>query len=227
MVEAGDNPEAEVVIYKARTTPSKDDVVRVSDKAESQPKTQKVNMELSAIEDQELRKSVEDTIAEKDAKITELESQVSELTPEADPVEKADPEVKELIAKQQEKLDELEKDLDEERTTRRNAEYVLKAEPFAGLLGPPKEIGPVLADIAFKAPESFTVLVNALTAASQREEMGKLFATLGTSEGEGEADPISQRDVWVKENKTADETVEQAGARFWKENPQAVKESRS
>ena len=46
MVEAGDNPEAEVVIYKARTKKDNSGFVIVSGSAESPPITHKVNMEL-------------------------------------------------------------------------------------------------------------------------------------------------------------------------------------
>jgi len=185
-------------------------------------------MELSAITDEELRKSISDTIAEKDTKISDLEAQVEkfESENEPDPTDDASDEVKAILKERDEQLAELRKDLDEAVTKARVEEYIVKAEPFAGLLGSPKEIGPVLADLAFKAPESFTVLVNALTAASQREEMGKLFSTMGTSEGEGESDPIDQRDVWVEKNMKDGETVNQANARFWNAHPEAVKESR-
>ena len=184
-------------------------------------------MELSAIKDDDLRKSVEDTIAEKDTRISDLEAQIEKSDVEPDPTDDASDEVKAILKERDEQLAELRKDLDDAVTKARTEEWIVKAEPFAGLLGKPSEIGPVLADLAFKAPESFTVLVNALTAASQREEMGKLFSTLGTSEGEGESDPITARDVWVEKNRKDDESDAQANARFWKVHPEAVNESRS
>jgi hypothetical protein len=63
MVKAGDNPESEVVIYKSHNSNSHGESQLESppiDKnAESVPQTEKVNMDLSAIEDQDLRKAVE------------------------------------------------------------------------------------------------------------------------------------------------------------------------
>ena len=220
MVKAGDNPDAEVVIYKSKPS----DVSKMTASVENAPTEPGVRMDLSAITDEDLRKSIEATIAEKDDQISDLTSQVDKA--EADPTEDASDEVKAILKERDDQLADLRKDLDAAVTKARVEEYIVKAEPFAGLLGSPKEIGPVLADLAFKAPESFTILVNALTAASQREEMGKLFSTLGTSEGEGESDPVTQRDVWVKEHQKDGETVSQTNARFWKENPEAVKESR-
>lgn len=221
LVPDGDNPEAEVVIYKNR--PVKEPGSNMTTKkttAGSGPTTREVNMDLSAIEDQDLRKSVED-------KIAELESTISELTPEEEPVVKAESDqVQELITKQQEEIADLRKDLDEERADRRTKEYVVKAEEFQGLLGSADESGPVLAAIADKAPEAYEQLEGWLTAASQRKDMAKLFSTLGTGEGEGESDPIAKQDAWVKANKQDGESDIQARSRFWTENPDAVEESR-
>jgi hypothetical protein len=213
MVKAGDNPESEVVIYKSHNSNSHGESQLESppiDKnAESVPQTEKVNMDLSAIEDQDLRKAVE-------ARIADLEAQI----PETDDVAKdAEPEVQEFIAKLQESQEDLQKQLDDERTARRTAEYVVKAEAFTGLLGKAEEIGPVLADLADKAPDSFAKLETALDAAAQRKDMAKLFSELGSGEGEADADPIAKRDAWVQANKASDETSEQARARFWKEHP--------
>lgn len=218
MVNAGDNPGSEVVIYKSRdNTPTPEPVVSITRKAGSLPTEGKVSMDLSVIEDADLRKSIEDEIVEKDARIAELEAAA---TPPDDPVEKADPEVQELISK-------LREDLDKERSDRRTSEFVGKAEPFAMLLGKADEMGPVLDALEAAAPEAYEKLEHALTAASQRDELSKLFSEVGTGEGEGESDPISKRDVWVEKNKTTSETVGQARKRYWSENPEAKKESRA
>lgn len=216
MVTAGDNPEAEVVIYKSRP----------ADKVESQetknagsvPTTEKVNMDLSVIEDDAVRKAVEDHIAS-------LEAQIPEPAPE-DLAKEAEPEVQEFIAKLQESQEDLQKQLDEERTARRTSEYVAKAEAFTGLLGPADEVGPILADLADKAPDSFSKLETALTAASQRKDMAKLFSELGAGEGEGDSDPLSKKAAWVAKNRKDGESVLSANARYWAENPEAKQEVR-
>lgn len=222
MVAAGDNPDAEVLIYKSRDTQSpKREVSSMPTKknsADSASTNREVTMDLSAIEDQELRKSIEDELAG-------LQSQIDELTPPSDPVEKAEPEVQEFIAKQQEEMANLQKKLDDEVAARRTAEYVVKAEPFQGLLGRADEMGPILADLATNAPDSYAKLESALTAAAQRVDLAGLFKVHGT-EGEAETDPISKRDAWVEANRQTDESEEAARARFWKEHPDAVKESR-
>ena len=216
LVEAGDNPGAEVVIYKSRETP----VVSMSKTSAESAPTKEEYMDLSAIEDAELRKTIEEAFAEKDAEI-------AELTVEPDPVEEATPEVRAVIKEQADKLEELEKSLTAERTARKVSEYTEKAKPLQGLLGKPDEVGPVLAELSEAAPDAYGKLESALNAAAQREDMAKLFSELGAGEGEGESDPIGKRDAWVSKNKKDDETESQTRARFWAENPDQVEESRS
>jgi hypothetical protein len=182
-------------------------------------------MDLSAIEDQDLRKSIEDAFAESEQKISDLEAQVEKTEP--DPVDEASDEVKAVLKAQADELDKVRKDLADERSARLTAEYVGKAEPLAGLLGDPQEVGPVLAELADKSPDAYAKLEGALVAASQREDLAKLFSEIGAGEGEGESDPIDKRDSWVEKNKTPDETPGQARARYWVENPEAKEESRS
>ena len=237
LVSEGDNPDAEVVIFKARVDKRKftADVSKLSVKAESLPNTQKVNMDLSAIEDDQLRKSIEDEFAEKDTEVSDLETNLEKAIDKVAELEKGDSkpeddasdEVKVLIKERDDQIADLRKDLDDSVTKARIAEYVVKAEPLQGLLGKPDEVGVVFADLAVKAPESFAKLEGMLNAAAQRDDLAKLFATMGAGEGEGESDPIDKRDVWVKKNKKDDETVEQARSRFWDSDSEAVEDSRS
>lgn len=222
MVPSGDNPEATVLIYKSHDPQDEVEGSRMISSAESASSTREVTMDLSVIEDQDIRKSVEDHIAG-------LESQISELqAPSEEEVVKAESdEVQEFIAKQTEEIASLRKDLDEERATRRTNEFITKAEPLVGLLGKAEDMGPILADIAAKAPESYEKLEGVLTAAAQREGMAKLFSELGTGEGEADADPIARRDAWVEKNRKDGEDINQARSRFWSENPDMVEESRS
>jgi len=220
LVPSGDNPDAEVLIYKSHPD-SGSTLESDVNSAESAPTTDEVNMDLSAIEDQDLRKSVED-------KIADLETQISELAapPEDEVVKAESEEVQEAFVKQQEEIAVLRKDLDDERSARRTTEYVEKAVAFQALLGKADEVGPILADIADKAPESYEILEGALTAAAQRKDMAKLFSEVGAGEAEGEADPVAKRDVWVEKNQKDNETVEAARSRFWNSNPDDVEESR-
>ena len=201
------------------------DVSKMTASVENAPTEPGVRMDLSAIEDQELRKSIEDTIAEKDNQISDLTDQVDKV--EADPTEDASDEVKAILKEQADKLEKVTEDLAKERQERRTAEYIEKAKPLEVLLGKADDIGPVLAELAEAAPEAFAKLEAPLTAASQRKELAALFAETGAGEGEGESDPISKRDAWVKENKKDTESAQQANARFWKEHPEQKEESRS
>ncbi len=195
--------------------------------AESTPLTEKVTMDLSAIEDQDLVKSIEDKFEELESQVSELTAKIEEATPDPDPVEKADPAVQALLKAQDDKIAGLEADVTKERAERRTAEYVVKAKPLAGLIGKADEMGPVLADLAEKAPDSFDKLFSSLEAAAQRTDLAKLFAELGTGEGEGEGDPIAKRDAWVEKNQKDDESKASAMSRFWSENPDMVEESRN
>ncbi len=220
MVEAGDNPEAEVMIYKSR-----DPGTKVSTNAESVFIETGERMDLSAIEDQTLRKTIEDAFAEKDAQIEKLQSQVEE--PVEDPVEKAAPEVQQLVKEQQEQLAKVQEDLAKERQERLVAEHISKAEQYEPLFGKAEDVGPVLADLAEGRPDSFEKLEGWLTAAAQRSDLAELFSKKGTGSEGGEADPISKRDEWVKANKKDDESDVEANARFWKEHPEMKEEARS
>ena len=201
------------------------DVSKMTVSVENAPTEPGVRMDLSAIEDQDLRKSIEDAIAEKDTKISGLEAEVEKV--EVDPTDDASDEVKAILKEQADELEKVRVDLAKERTARRNAEYIEKAKPLEALLGKADDMGPVLAELAEAAPEAFAKLEAPLTAATQRKELAALFSELGAGETEGESDPISKRDSWVKENQKDSESVEQANARFWKVHPDQKEESRS
>ncbi len=217
------------------TLPDDWNVSKLSGRAESLHDSQKVNMDLSAIEDDQLRKSIEDAFTEKDTEVSDLETNLEKAVAQVAELEKTDPdpeddvsdEVKALIKERDDQIGTLRKDLDDAVTKARIAEYVVKAEPLQGLLGKPDEVGVVFADLAVAAPEPFAKLETMLEAAAQREDLAKLFSTMGAGAGEGDADPIQKRDAWVKEHKKDDESDTQARGRFWKEHPDVVKDSRS
>lgn len=184
-------------------------------------------MDLSAIDDADLRKSIEDAIEGLEAQIAEQAEKLTELDP-PDPIEKADDEVRQLIEKERAERETLQKKLDEEVAKRRVSEFVAKARPLEALIGKADEMGPVLEELERKAPEAYAKLDGALTAASQRSELSALFAKYGT-EGDAEGDPIGRRDAFVKsylaENPGKSEV--EARAEFWTRNPDAKQDLRS
>lgn len=233
LVSAGDDPEATVTFWKSADAPEmlpdESGGTKVSPSGETASDEQGFDVDLSAIEDADLRKSIEDAVAEKDSQLEELTAKVAELTPDPDPVEKADDEVKALIEKERAERVELQKQLDAEVAKRRTVEYIEKAKPLAALLGKAEDVGPVLADLATKAPESYEKLEGWLTAGTQRKELAKLFSEMGGPAGEAEADPIAQRDSFVKKYVTEnpDKSEAEARAAFWKAHPEAKEELRS
>ena len=185
-------------------------------------------IDLSAIEDADLRKSIEDALAEKDSQITALQA---EITPEPDPVEKASDEVKAILKSQEEELAKVRDDLAKERATRRQAEFAKRAERLA-FIGKADDMAPVLEEIeASVSPETYEKLETALQTANSRVEAAAnqgLFKELGTEEG-SEAAYEDRRDAWVEKNRKDDESVAQARKRFLasEEGKQAKQELRS
>lgn len=184
-----------------------------------------MQIDLSAIEDAELRKSIEDAVSALTDEVETLKAQLEEEPP--DPLEKAAPEVKAMIEKEREEREKLQKELADERQERREAEFIAKAKPLGVVVGKAEEAGPLLASIADKAPEEYEKLEPMLKQAATLLNKSGLFKEFGAGEGEGETDPVQRRDAWVEKNRKDGETVAQARSRFWKENPEAVEEARS
>lgn len=216
LVSSGDDPEATVTFWKSKELQDEPDpVVNMTTSAESAQGHERFNMELdlSVIEDSDVRKSIEDAVQELTEQNEQLQAQVDELTPDPDPVEKADDEVKALIQKEREEREKLEKQLATERSERIRKEHVEKAKPYERLLGKAEDVGPVFADLAEAAPESFAKLEGWLTAATQRNDLSALFSKMGTNEDEG-ASYEDKRDAWVTKNREDGESVEAARLRF-------------
>jgi len=196
-------------------------------------------LDVSAVEDEELRKSIEDAVTEYESTITEHESTIAELSkePDPDPVEDADPQVQALLKAQKEELAKVSDDLAKERKARRTAEFIQKAEPLGILLGKAEEVGPVLEELEGAAPEAYTKIEGMLNAALSRTELADILKEFGAGEGEGDNDPIAQRETFVKDfitdylkehSEASREEAEVYGnAAFWKAHPEAKKEARS
>ena len=210
MVKAGDNPGAEVLIYKSReNTDDPNSSGNMHDKAESRKNSTGERMDLSAIENEDLRKSIEDALAEKDAQIAELTKE------EPDPVADAPDDVKAIIKAQEDEIAKVREDLAKERKQRRLEKFAQKADELK-VLG--KDMGPVLEELESAAPEAYAKLESALTAISQQADLAKVFSELGAGEGEGESDPTEARDAYVQKalESGSDKTPAQLRAEFWK-----------
>lgn len=207
------------------------EVTKMDASAESAQVVTGEPMDLSAIESEDLRKSIEDALAEKDSQISELTAKVDDLTPDPDPVEKADDEVRALIEKEREEREALQKQLDAERATRREAEFLAKAKKLEYAVGKPEDIASHLEKLEAAAPESYAELEKVLQTAASRVEAAMnqgLFKELGTSEGT-EAAYEDKRDAWVEKNRKDGESLQEARGRFLKssEGRQAKQELRS
>ena len=183
-------------------------------------------LDLSAIENDDLRKQVSDALAEKDQELAEATATIAELTKTEDPVEPESDEVKALVKAQSEELEKVRADLAAEQKARRTESFISKAEPLAPFIGKPDDMGPVLEELEASSPKAYAKLESAMLAAAQRSDLADLFKTLGPT-GESDADPIAQRDAWVSKNRKDDESVFDARSRFWKENPSVAEDARS
>lgn len=117
--------------------------------------------------------------------------------------------------------------LEAEVEKRECGEWVEKARPLEALLGDPAGMGPVLRKLHRADPDAYGLLSAAFDAALARVDLAKLFAESGTGES-ASADPLSDRDRWVKEFRKLhpDKTVAEARNMFWQEHPEAKKASR-
>lgn len=223
-VDEGDNPGASLLFHK-RKTPVTGDV------------TKGVPMdEQEAVAEVELDIGIEDAVKQVEAEAaaeTAAETQVdpAEIAKaewdERDAVELAKRAADEQIAKAIQERDAAVAALAEEIDKRLDVEWVEKARPFTLLLGSPETMGPALRKIAKACPAEHALLESALHAALGRVELAKILGEVGENTGQT-ADPISQRDAFVKDMRRLhpDMTVEAARALYWKENPEAVKASR-
>jgi hypothetical protein len=167
-------------------------------------------LDLTAVEDEDLRTAIEKHVAD-------LEAQIEDSTSD-DEVSKA----------QADKIEALEKRLAEETGKRRQVDFEKRAETFEKMLGKPDEIGPVLDALEAAAPEAYSKLETALIAAAGRVDLSKLFAEFGSG-SDGETDPIAKRDAYVADQKKAGstETVEKLRAEFWTAHPEEKQALRS
>ena len=220
-VDEGDNPKSFIELWKSKRRERRERRATQGDEA--------VSFDIEALSDEareafaDLQKSVDDA-AERE---TVLQAQVVELTPPDSKVEdvdvsKASDEVQTLVAKLIEDREADREQLATEIAKRRDQDFVnqVQKDGLVGLLGNAEEVGPVLRELADKAPEAFEKIYPAFVAAAQRTE--PFLTELGASEGD--PDPTAQRDAWVSKMRKegSEKTVADLRTDFWPLHPEAV-----
>ena len=186
-VDNGDNPEADIVIWKRH-------------EAQPEPGATESNrmiegVDLTGVPDatvEALVTAFEVVKAERDAAL--------EAVPAPVEIEKAVPdEYADLIAKAKADADEAKAELAVEVAKRRDAELVMKIKDdgLVPLLGAADEIAPNLRALEAAAPEAFAAVYGNLVAAAQRVDLAKAFGELGANPGEADNSYEGQRDAYV------------------------------
>lgn len=225
-VPEGDNPEAAILFSKQRVTTEPEAISTVDEPhAGSVKHTKESIVNLDSFDlPAEVQKEIGDHIATLEDAVADLTAQVEALTPEPveDPVEKAAPEVQELVAKQAEQIAALQKAHDEAVAKQRDAEFVahLNETGLADIFEDADEAGPLLRKIADAAPEEWAAVEPQLVAFTQKADLGNLFVEKGANSGE--ATPVARRDAWVTKYRQDNPDVSVAEARkaFWFAHPE-------
>jgi cytochrome c551/c552 len=168
LVDRGANPGAAVTLFKRDDTPREVDDV-------AQPE-------------------LEARIAQLEAENADLQKRVEELTPpqpEADPITKADPAVREMIAKAQEDAREAREQVAKLEQERDAATFVAKAAEFPHM-GTAESVGPVLQKIAQAlAPEEWEAFERQLRATEELVKQSVLLKEAG-HDADLDADPYER-----------------------------------
>lgn len=218
-VDAGDNPEAEIVFWKRRKK-------QTASSGETKETSMIGSFDLTGLPDE----TRDGLIAEFEKLQAERDAAIAAVPPAEEPIEKAiDPELADLVAKHQAELAEKDAELQVEIVKRRDAETVLKVreDGLEDLLGPAETVGPQLRTLQDAAPDAFATVYGNLLAAAQRVDLSKAFEEIGASEGE--VDAIAKRDAYVaKRRADGDYTsdIYKLRKEFWEAHPELVAESR-
>lgn len=173
------------------------------------------------------------TNEEYQAKVAELEAQVAEITKRADaaeaklaeadapadppdPIAKADPAVRELIAKLEDRAEKSEARVSKMEEERARTEYIAKAQEFSPIMGPADDFGPTLRKIAGVLTDEemheFTKRLRSMV------EVGKTSAVFKELGVDGEPDEGDKYDQMRKRAVAAypDDTPETAVTKYLK-----------
>ena len=120
-VEAGDNPRAEILLFKKRPTVAKVETVADSERRNKEHSMERPDLTSLSDEDQAvIAKAFDeaDELVNAVEEVNKLTAQVAELTPTPDPIVEESDEVKAEFAKRDSKIEDLQKALDAEKNTR-------------------------------------------------------------------------------------------------------------
>ena len=154
-VSAGDNPRAEILLFKKRPTQT-EPVAKVKPSRTANVENEEYSMErpdLTSLSEEDQAVIVKafdeaDELVNAVEEINKLEAQVTELTPTPDPIVEESDEVKAEFAKRDGRIEELQKALDAETHQRELTEWVSKARPLETVVGDADEAGAKLKEIA-------------------------------------------------------------------------------
>lgn len=203
VVDKGDNPEANIMIVKSKGGESM--------------KLEDILKEL----DEEKAKVINDELAAKDAKISELEKvepKKIESEPEQKVIEKADPEIKAFVEKMQKEKDEMIEKLSKMESTLRKDRIEKEVSEF-DKISAKDELIDVLTDIDDK-PDTVIKLKTILKAVNEALSQNTIMKTVGV-DGEGKEEKVMETvDKKAKELVEKEHiTIEEARTRVFKSDP--------
>jgi len=214
VVDSGDNPEADVVMFKAAD--KKDDIEKGGQ--EKMAKTFDEIIKELVTEDADIVKG-EIEKAKKEMTDAEKAKMMAEMKPavkkEEEVIAKADPETKELIKSMQEEIAKT-------KETLKKAEVTKKVEKFDKLSAPVED----MVDVFMKMDQEISDKVEAiLKSANEQLNDSKVFKTVGQSSGGDQKTAIEKVEELAKA-RTVEKgiSIELARAEIIKENQELVDE---
>jgi hypothetical protein len=226
VVESGDNPEAEVLIFKAanKENDTKKGGQEMSKTFEEIIKALPED-EAKIVTDEIDKATKKEMTPEEKAKMIadmNLEPAVKKEDKVTEAISKADPVVAEVIKKQQEEIAEIKSDLKKERETLKKEKLTKQAESYDKIATPKEEI----VDLFMKQePEDATKLDAILKAVNAQLVDSKVFKTVGQNNGDEGESALSKVEKLAKA-RTVEKgiTIELARAEIIKENPSLYEE---
>lgn len=214
-VEAGDNPEADILLWKSKPTEP--------DQGQNTKGEPVSKIDLSAL-DPEVRSHIEDL----ETKLAGFETEDSPPLPDDLPdVVKArlDAQDAKIEAEEIEK-EALREEIAKLREDRAVEVYTKMAQDLSSILGDPTETMPMLKAIGEAAPEPAAELVAKLEAFSSKTAVASLLKEYGSSEPDGSA--IDQIEAIAAEIRKAEPSLSPAEARAeaWRRNPELKTQAR-
>ena len=212
-VEAGDNPEADILLWKSKPEP---------DQGQNKEGDTVSKIDLDAL-DPETRSYIEGL----EAKLGEREAETPPLPEDLPDVVKARLDAQDAaIESEKVEKEALRKEVADLREARAVETYTKLSGELSPLLGDPEKSMPVLKAIGEAAPEPTAELVEMLKSFTFKTEYVGLLKEYGTTEPEGSA--IDKIEAAAAEIKKADPSLSLASARAqaWRDHPELKAEAR-